>query len=226
LYNEIEALDVFNSPNFFFLDQRYPSQIMSISEIEADPSAFRPFTKAERIQQLNDIDKVSISCSKELQFAKNLQSITQLLQSAGLALKTLSASQSSDPPPADRRKAFEAASNAYLETLQKVDVGLRRQIWGLEEADIIPAEKAKKVKDIQESGAMNIGKSVSMSEGASSSDTGMGKLDIGWLNSRSGRVGRDMEAELWERAKGFLEQLEEGKTSGTAKDGEDDVMGT
>jgi hypothetical protein len=34
---------------------------------------------------------------------------------------------------------------------------------------------------------------------------GMGKLDIGWLNSRSGRVERDMEAELWERARVFLE---------------------
>ena len=43
---------------------------------------------------------------------------------------------------------------------------------------------------------------------------GMGKLDIGWLNSRSGRVGRDMEAELWERARKFLEEVDGGKANG------------
>jgi hypothetical protein len=31
---------------------------MSESPEEEQPSAFRPFTKAERIQQLNEIDKV------------------------------------------------------------------------------------------------------------------------------------------------------------------------
>jgi hypothetical protein len=41
---------------------------------------------------------------------------------------------------------------------------------------------------------------------------GTGKLDIGWLNSRSGKVGRDNEAELWKKARTFLEgiELEEG----------------
>lgn len=67
------------------------------------------------------------------------QSITNLLQSAGLALKTLSASQSDEPqpPPSERRKAFEATCNSYLKTLQAVDIGLHRQIYGLEEAGII-----------------------------------------------------------------------------------------
>jgi hypothetical protein len=31
---------------------------------------------------------------------------------------------------------------------------------------------------------------------------------VGWLNSRSGKVGRDMEAELWSKAKSFLETVE------------------
>jgi hypothetical protein len=34
-----------------------------------------------------------------------------------------------------------------------------------------------------------------------------GKLDIGWLNSRSGRVGRDNETELWAKARKFLEGI-------------------
>jgi hypothetical protein len=60
-------------------------------------------------------------------------------------------------------------------------------------------------------------------------DGGMGKLDIGWLNSRSGRVGRDMEAELWEKARTFLEGLERGKSNGAeqkADDDHDEDMGT
>ena len=36
---------------------------------------------------------------------------------------------------------------------------------------------------------------------------GTGKLDIGWLNSRSGKVGRDNEAELWKKARTFLEGI-------------------
>jgi hypothetical protein len=57
----------------------------------------------------------------------------------------------------------------------------------------------------------------------------LGKLDIGWLNSRSGRVERDMEAELWEKARTFLERLEKGRSDGTGQradgDGDED-MGT
>jgi len=112
-----------------------------------------------------------------------------------------------------------------------VDVGLRRQIYGLEEADIIPAEKVKKGKESQGGfgaaaglGAL-AGKSAPTTESAGVD--GMGKLDIGWLNSRSGRVGRDMEAELWERARGFLEGSETGESHGTEdKADEDEDMGT
>jgi len=143
------------------------------------------------------------------------QSITALLHSAGLALQTLTASKSTS---ADKREDFQNTSNEYLKTLQSVDVRLRRQVYGLEEAGIIPAEKAKpKSKEGPELvGGMSMGgkdkEEVSVGEG------GMGKLDIGWLNSRSGRVGRDMEAELWDRARGFLEGIEgaNGKQNGHA----------
>ena len=49
-------------------------------------------------------------------------------------------------------------------------------------------------------------------------DGGMGKLDIGWLNSRSQSVDRDMEAELWARAKKFLEGLEKVDENGIASE--------
>ena len=41
----------------------------------------------------------------------------------------------------------------------------------------------------------------------------IGKLDVGWLNSRSSKVEREMEAELWERARAQLE-TKAGVTAG------------
>ncbi|KAG9231082.1 mediator complex, subunit Med11, partial [Amylocarpus encephaloides] len=149
----------------------------------------RPFTKAERIQQLNDIDK----------------SVKQLLESVGLALKTLSNTQSS-LQTSERQEAFQSSSNTFLKTLQSVDIGLKRQIWGLEEAAIIPADKAKvktKPSEEQEVRQMGGNRATASSEPLLV-EGGMGQLDIGWLNSRSGRVERDMEAELWAKAREFL----------------------
>ncbi|TAQ89086.1 hypothetical protein B7494_g2600 [Chlorociboria aeruginascens] len=183
--------------------------------------SFRPFTKAEHIKQLNDIDK----------------SVTQLLHSAGLAIQVLSVSKStSDLSPADQREAFKAASNSYLKTLQSVDIRLRRQIYGLEEADIIPAEKAKGKKvdgqdsypgmEVPKSGAnvLSFGSNTAVPTTAAAAEGGMGKLDIGWLNSRSGRVERHMEAELWAKSLKFLEGLENGTSKGvsTSVDGADE----
>ncbi|CAD6442675.1 d44b1866-8019-4497-b108-059e40ed5e2f [Sclerotinia trifoliorum] len=169
---------------------------------EEETSTFRPFTKAERIQQLNEIDK----------------SILQLVQTAGQTLKILTASK--EPGEAqssqEKRQAFENASNAYLKTLQSVDVRLRRQILGLEEADIIPAEKVKsknKGKPAAEPVERRPAVPGNMA-GNKADDTitegGLGNLDIGFLNSRSGRVGRDMEAELWAKSRRFLEDLDNG----------------
>ncbi|PBP16263.1 hypothetical protein BUE80_DR013059 [Diplocarpon rosae] len=165
---------------------------MATPSEQQDNSIHKPFTKAERIQQLNDIDK----------------SITQLLQSAGLALQTLSATQSqTEEPISSRKKAFQEASNSYLTTLQKVDVVLRRNIWGLEEANIINPEKAR--RKVPQTGNGMPGRAALEADAATADVNSLGKLDIGWLNSRSGRVGRDMEAELWERARMFLEAQQE-----------------
>lgn len=113
-----------------------------------------------------------------------------------------SAQENTSATPTDRRSAFESASNSYFQALQTVDVGLRRQILGLEEADIIPADKIKDKSKDEPASNLKAGGLDKVFEG------GMGKLDIGWLNSRSGIVSRDMEAELWQKARAFLEDLE------------------
>jgi hypothetical protein len=124
-------------------------------------------------------------------------------------------------------------TNTYLKTLQSVDVRLRRQIYGLEEANIIPAvlTKIQKkathgfVKDMED-GLSEAQKKKKREEDDSKDEAraqlhlhegGMGKLDVGWLNSRSGKVGRDMEAELWEKSRIFLEGV--GGTTGEDQKG-------
>ena len=44
-----------------------------------------------------------------------------------------------------------------------------------------------------------------------SKGVGPGNIDVGWLNSRNNKVGKEMEAELWTEAKAFVETLEEQK---------------
>ncbi|KAI9645868.1 hypothetical protein NHQ30_005304 [Ciborinia camelliae] len=179
---------------------------MSSSPEETQTSAFRPFTKAERIQQLNEIDK----------------SILQLVQTAGQTLKILTASQEGETlSPQEKRQAFENASNSYLKTLQSVDVRLRRQILGLEEADIIPADKIKSknkgkvAAEVMETRRPAVpGNMAGNKADDVATDGGIGNLDIGFLNSRSGRVGRDMEAELWAKSRKFLEDLDTGYYNG------------
>ena len=111
---------------------------------------------------------------------------------------------------AERKKAFETATDTYLTTLQKVDVGLKRQIWGLEEADIIIEKKARETQELQSGPGAKPEKDL---------EGGTGKLDIGWLNSRSGKVGRDNEAELWAKAGKFLESLGDKEGSDEKENG-------
>jgi len=184
---------------------------------EDGQSANAPYTSAERVKQLNDIDK----------------DIAALLSSAGLAVKALtsSPSSSSDSPEEpitleSHKAAFTAATAKYFSLLSSVSVRLRRQIYALEEANIISAETPG--KDSQTSTLPAAFSSIGSSAGASSAQAaaekstitagGLGSLDVGWLNSRKDVVGKDMEAELWGKAVGLLEKLESASPASGDKD--------
>jgi len=122
-----------------------------------------------------------------------------LLQSAGLAIKTLTICQTNPTSAEDGPQSFTDATNTYLKALHSVDVRLKRQIYGLHEAGIITMAK--------EPPSRSDGQNPDTSRVAGDNVA----LDVGWLNSRSGKVGRDMEAELWVKARTFLETLEEKK---------------
>lgn len=145
-----------------------------------------------------------------------------MLQSAGLAIKTLTVCQTdstdSGQNPEDRPQTFSDATDTYLKGLHSVDVRLKRQIYGLNEAGIIAMAKEPAMRpDGQNPESSRVaGDNVA--------------LDVGWLNSRSGKVGRDMEAELWAKARTFLEALDAKKQNGRARgeiegDVEDQDMG-
>ncbi len=122
---------------------------------------------------------------------------------------------------------FTKVTSQYFSLLSSIDVRLRRQIYALEEADIIPAEVAAKAEPAS-TASFGLGSAPSsqLNVPPSSAGTTRGQvggnfkstsaaaggpvtLDVGWLNSRNDSVGKDMEAELWAKAKEFLEGFEE-----------------
>ncbi|KAL4967960.1 mediator of RNA polymerase II transcription subunit 11 [Aspergillus stella-maris] len=156
------------------------------------------FTSADRIRQLNDIDK----------------DVAKLIHSAGLAIQALtnaklpntntnsSTASSTASNTLDSHKThFKEATSQYFALLSSIDVRLRRQVYALEEASILAPD------------------SVAPTRGGEGSGGASGTLDVSWLNSRKDTVGKEKEAELWRAAREFVEKVEgEGK-----KDGDKDV---
>ncbi|GKZ37338.1 hypothetical protein AbraIFM66950_008828 [Aspergillus brasiliensis] len=142
------------------------------------------FTSADRIRQLNEIDK----------------DVAKLIHSAGLAIQALTNARSAESPSdnslASHQARFKEATSQYFALLSSIDVRLRRQVYALEEASILAPE-------IASSRAENLpGASSGGVAGASSNP-----LDVSWLNSRKDTVGKDKEAELWAAAREFVEQI-------------------
>ncbi|EER29385.1 hypothetical protein CPC735_070670 [Coccidioides posadasii C735 delta SOWgp] len=142
------------------------------------------FSAADRIEQLNEIDRDA----------------TKLLRAAGLAVQALtniplsnggtkdSHSPSSKSALEAHQEAFKAASSQYFALLSSIDVRLRRQVYALEEASIIRPETTTKTAEGSSTAAFN-------------------PLETSWLNTRKDSVGKDKEAELWAEAKDLVMKL-------------------
>ena len=112
-----------------------------------------------------------------------------------------------------------ATTSQYFTLLSSVEVNLRRQIYALEEADILPAEAV--TKESPTCLAVPSAAQANLSNATSSRTVGgnkglitgggLGNLDIGWLNSRNDGVGKEMESESWEEAGEFVNKLEKIK---------------
>lgn len=101
----------------------------------------------------------------------------------------------------------------YFSLLSSIDVRLRRQIYALEEADILsPSSSAVEKVEFQLPGNQGstaaLGSSQRSSGAGGKGGVGMGLLDMEWLNSRNDSVGKEMEAELWKELEGLVEGVE------------------
>ncbi|KAJ5365453.1 Mediator complex subunit Med11 [Penicillium concentricum] len=154
------------------------------------PQELPIFTSADRIRQLNDMDK----------------DVTKLLHSAGLAIQALtnakpdSSSVAPDGSLDSHKTRFKEASAKYFALLSSADVTLRRQIYSLEESSLVGPEKGSRAGDTK-AGARNEGVAGAKSRAPNS-------LDISRLNTRKDTVGKDKEAELWAAARKFVEQTQ------------------
>lgn len=156
----------------------------------------RTITPSERIQELNSIDA----------------SIASLLHSAGSAIRVLGSSNSS-PSTADQdvdlatsKSQFLSSITSYFTTLSSVDVRLRRQVYALQEAGLIADGDARDAKRGASASA-----SALTSAGGGTGAAG-GELDMSWLDGRGERVEKDMEREVWRRAREFVEGLLDGRS--------------
>lgn len=148
------------------------------------------FTSADRIRQLNEIDK----------------DVAKLIHSAGLAIQALTNAKSDDPSsPADdslasHKARFQGATSQYFALLSSIDVRLRRQVYALEEFSILVSESsASRAGDAGNAGGPAAGTA--------------NPLDVSWLNSRKDTVGKDKEAELWAAAREFAEKIDKSSPS-------------
>lgn len=160
--------------------------------MDVDPSDTGPATRSttltpsDRIAELNEIDR----------------SIATLLSAASDAIGILSnqpvskAQEQAFKSPAAARDAFTKATETYFSTLSSIEVRLRRQVYALEEANLI-----KPGDDRDSRKGRVLGGDSGMSK------VGGGPLDPSWLNARaSDKVGAGMKRELLAQAREFVER--------------------
>lgn len=100
----------------------------------------------------------------------------------------------------DETDVFQVSVKEFFRTLHSVDVRIKRQVWGLEEAGIVSLGK----EDTEDEPSKTKTKPSALQPDG---DGKIGGFDAGWLNSRSSKVERDMESELWEQAEAFLDKM-------------------
>jgi hypothetical protein len=155
---------------------------------DQDHKDFQPFTVQENIQQLNAIDASIVQLMEHT--ATSLNALTTSLDTAA------SGSPKPSVEPAAQKEAYRTATDSFLTTLHSIDVRMKRHVLALEEAGVVDLTPKKKT-DINERAPPSL-----KPDGVGS----VGGMDVGWLNSRSSKVERDMERELWEKARHFLEK--------------------
>lgn len=130
--------------------------------------------------------------------------VCKILQTAGEAMKILTNPDGSDFEHS--KEAFTSKTRDYTVTVQTVAARLRRQVYALQEANIIPAQRTKPQSAALAQQPGRPGQSAQQPP-MQITNGGLGNLDVGWLNSRSDVVGKQKEAELWAEARQHVENI-------------------
>lgn len=130
--------------------------------------------------------------------------VSKILRTAGEAMKVLTKSDGSDLEQS--KEAFAAKTRDYTVIVQSVAARLRRQVYALEEANIITAKRARQqaAAPVPQPGRPG---QPAQQPPMQITNGGLGNLDVSWLNSRSDMVGKQKEAELWAEARRQLESV-------------------
>ncbi|CAJ0551066.1 Ff.00g109960.m01.CDS01 [Fusarium sp. VM40] len=172
------------------------------------PRAYEPFTVEENIRQLNAIDQHMVQLMKHTATALNSLTIPS---SSEPNQKNDPAAETTKPPldPPAQKETFRSATDSFLTTLHTVDVKMKRQIFALEEAGIIDLAPPKR----QEAEGPILTAQPILPSQRPNGVGAVGNIGAGWLNSRGTRVERDMEAELWDKAKDLLKKSDESNSA-------------
>ncbi|KAK0635735.1 mediator complex protein-domain-containing protein [Bombardia bombarda] len=164
-------------------------------------SIHEPFTTAERMQQLSAIDN----------------DIASLLQHTSDAMKSIVHPPETDANQAitaNAASAFSSIQDEFINTLDRIDKQLKRQIYALEEAGIITLRAASDAlpteNDVGPGGRAKVVAALLDPDGVGR----YGAFDVGRLNMASSTVERDMEAEQWRRAREHLARVVENRSGG------------
>ncbi|KIV86361.1 hypothetical protein PV11_01975 [Exophiala sideris] len=171
---------------------------MDVDSPEEAPTTRSPtLTPSDRIAELNEIDHSIATLLSAASDAIGILSNQSLPQTQEQALKS----------PTAARDAFTKATETYFSTLSSIEVRLRRQVYALEEANLI---KPGDERDTRRGRALGGDSGISR--------VGGGPLDPSWLNARaSDKVGAGMKRELLAQARAFVEREEHDAQSGRSK---------
>ncbi|KAL2130735.1 hypothetical protein VTI74DRAFT_5999 [Chaetomium olivicolor] len=205
----------------------------------------QPFTTGERIHQLLEIDNDIASLLAHL--SSTLRALAtppgaSVQQNHSQPLTANSVEDNNTPSDVDildsdspsapsPLEAFKSSQAAFFNTVDRIDKHLTRQILAMEEAGIITlrGSGAGEAEAAAQGGepAAGGGPGKARAGLARLEPDGMGRygtLDVGKLNLASSTVERDMEAELWRKAKEEVERIAGERGIGSAGEGERDRM--
>jgi hypothetical protein len=156
--------------------------------------------------------------------------VAALLTSAGKAVNSLTSrpltqptssdedTQMTDTAPStlgDHKQAFAQHTTDFFTVLQGIVTRLRRQAYALEEAGIItPDNLGVQPRAPAAASVPGARGAPAQVEAENVKNGGLGNFDVGWLNSRGNKVGRDKEKELIVEAKELLEEAVAAKGAG------------